>query len=115
MGMFDYLTCELPMPDGQVVKEAFQTKSLWCSMDLFTITATGRLIFHRRRYSASPMPEHVVDIDMDYHGDIKIHGNTSDGAYVRYAVRFTRGTVESVQPVDSLPEIHQLWLMERGQ
>ena len=49
MGMFDHVTCELPMPDGrELVKDSFQTKSLWCCMDLFTITAAGRLMFHKR-------------------------------------------------------------------
>jgi hypothetical protein len=49
--MFDHVTCELPIPDGRnVPKDGFQTKSLQCLMDLFTITAAGRLIFHQRRY-----------------------------------------------------------------
>lgn len=115
MGTFDHVTCELPMPNGSVaIRDFFQTKSLWCSMDHFTITAAGRLIFHRRLYSTSRMPEHVADIDMEYHGDIEIHGGTPDGASVRYAVRFTHGAVEWIRPLDSLPELHQFWLMERG-
>ncbi len=49
--MFDHVTCELPMPDGrELAKDSFQTTSLHCLMDLFTITAAGRLIFHQRRY-----------------------------------------------------------------
>jgi hypothetical protein len=83
-------------------------------MDLFTITEAGRLIFHRRLYSASRMPEHVADMDLEYHGDIEMHGRTPYGASVRYAVRFTHGAVEGIRPLDSLPEIHQRWLMERG-
>ena len=115
MGMFDHVTCELPMPDGrEVLKESFQTKSLWCCMDLFTITAEGRLIFHKCRYSTSDPPAPVADIDMDYHGDLEIHGATPDGDSVRYAVRFTHGTAEWIRPLDSLPELHRQWLMERG-
>ena len=91
------------MPDGrEAVKDSFQTKSLWCSMDLFTITAAGRLIYHKRRYflASDVRPyalEHVADIDMDYHGDLEMHGATPDGASVRYAVRFTHGTVEWIR------------------
>ncbi len=39
------------MPEGrELAKDSFQTKSLECLMDLYTITAAGRLIFHKRRY-----------------------------------------------------------------
>src|SRR5262245_62126170 len=82
VGMFDHVTCELPMPDGRdLAKDSFQTKSLHCLMDLFTITAAGRLILHQRRYHGAGeedqrgrprMPEPIADIDMNYHGDIEI-------------------------------------------
>ena len=75
MGMFDYLRCELSMPDGRgdVLKDSFQTKSLWCCMDHFTITLAGRLLWHKRRYASASTalpqePVHVADIDMEYHG-----------------------------------------------
>src|SRR5271166_3464137 len=108
--MFDYICCEPPMPDGrEVVKNSFQTKSLWCSMDRFTITAAGRLVLHRRRYlpASNPndehlprVPVHVGDIDLDYHGDLAIHGETKDGQSVDYTVRFTHGTVEWIRDFD---------------
>jgi hypothetical protein len=125
MGMFDYVTCELPMPDGrEVVKDSFQTKCLWCSMDRFTITAAGRFIFRKYQYfltwekddRGTPRPPlHLADIDLDYHGDIEIHGSTPNDDFVRYAVRFTHGTVEWIRPMETLPEIHQILLTERGQ
>jgi len=48
-------------------------------MDRFTITAAGQLIYHKRRYSFASNadalePIHVVDIEMDYHGDLEIYG-----------------------------------------
>jgi hypothetical protein len=123
MGMFDHVTCELPMPDGrEVIKDSFQTKSLWCCMDLFTITAAGRLIFHKRRYHCAGekdergkplMPEYVADIDLEYHGDIEIYGLSSDKTGVRYAVRFTHGTVEWIRPFEELTELDQWRPMER--
>jgi len=126
--MFDYVTCELPMPDGrQVVKDSFQTKSLWCSMDHFTITAQGRLIYHRCRYEPAAdreikpgmivlqhKPVAIEDTDIDYHGDLEIHGSAPDDDCVRYAVRFTHGTVEWIRPWEDLPEIHRTWLLEKG-
>ena len=125
MGMFDYLRCEMPMPDGRSVPEVeFQTKSLWCGMDRFTITAAGRLIYHRHRYEAGKAedervgfgrPVWVGDFDMDYHGDLRIGGTTSDGIELDCGVRFTHGTVEWIGPFDALPEIHRIWLVERGQ
>jgi hypothetical protein len=73
--MCDDVTCELAMPDGRVVeKDSFQTKSLCHRGALFTITAAGRLVCHQGRYSNSPMVTCVGDIDLDYHGDIEIHG-----------------------------------------
>ena len=119
MGMFDYVRCEAALPDDRAAGEPdFQTKSLWCSMDQFTITAAGRLIYHKRRYSTasnthSLEPIHVADIDMDYHGDLEMHGTTRDDDFVRYVVRFTHGTVEWIRPFEELPDIHWQWLMER--
>jgi len=126
--MFDYITCELPMPDGrELVKDSFQTKSLYCTSDDFTITAQGRLIHHVCRYDPDEdteilpgirIPQYrrvpVEDIDMDYHGDIEIHGATRDDGYFRYAVRFTHGTVEWIRPFDELPLPHRTWLVEKG-
>ncbi len=126
MGMFDHVTCELPMPDGrEVVKDSFQTRSLYCVMVRFTITAQGRLIHNICRYeqdteiaSGVRIPQYrrvpVEDVDMDYHGDIEINGVTRDDGYFRYAVRFTHGTVEWIRPFDELPELHRTWLLERG-
>ena len=120
MGMFDEVRCELPTPDGrEVLKDAFQTKSLWRSMDRFTITEVGRLLYHQRRYVSNPKvsplePVHVADIDMDYHGDIEIYGEMPDGTGVSYAVRFTHSTVEWIRSLEELPELHQQWIRERG-
>ena len=106
MGMFDHVACELPIPDGRVLdRDSFQTYSLECLMDLYTITAAGRLILHQRRdfiASEGHMPEHVADIDLDYHGDIEIHAIASDGRLAEYAVRFTQGTVEWIRPFEAL-------------
>jgi hypothetical protein len=116
--MFDHLRCELPMPDGRDVrKDSFQTKSLWCALSFFTITGAGRLIFHPPRGTLEMEPDSpkpITDVDMHYHGDIEIHGEAADGTHVRYAIRFTHGSVEWIRPYAELPTIHQDWLTDRG-
>jgi hypothetical protein len=118
--MFDHVTCELPMPDGRdVPKDGFQTKWLRCCMDLFTITAAGRLVYHQRHYFAASdpdarMPESIADLDLDYHGDIEIYGTSGDGKLARYAVRFTHGTLEWIRPFDALSESDRFAPMDRG-
>jgi hypothetical protein len=100
--MFDHVMCEVPMPDGrELAKDSFQTESLECLMDLYTITAAGWLIYHKRRYSNSRMPEPIADIDMNYHGDIEICALTDDGKLASYAVRFTHGTLEGIRPINA--------------
>lgn len=120
VGMFDHVTCELPMPDGrELAKDAFQTKSLDCLMDFFTITAAGRLIHHQRRYYAASapdarMPEPIADIDLNYHGDIEIYAIASDGKLARYAVRFTHGMLEWIRTFDTLTESDRFLPPDRG-
>lgn len=62
MGMFDYITCLYPLPDQDfnVVwpeNDPFQTKSLECDMDHYTITRDGRIIHHKVRYETVPDEE----------------------------------------------------------
>lgn len=114
--MFDDVTCEHPLPDVRKVPgRAFQTKSLWCDMDHFTITAAGRLIFHR--YQCLPpggriaRRSHVGDEDLNYHGDLVIYGVDAGDTLAQYAVRFTHGTVEWVRPLNDLPYLHRECLL----
>jgi hypothetical protein len=119
MGMFDYVTCEFPMPDGREVKKAsFQTKALWCAMYSITITGSGRLAYNEREYTQTADGRtKVIDVgqsDVDYHGDLEIYGEAVDGESVSYAVRFTHGNVEWIRPLDTLSENHRSWLLDRG-
>jgi hypothetical protein len=118
--MFDHVTCEVPMPDGrELARDSFQTKSLHCLMDLFTITAAGRLVYHQRRYyptsDTNPrMPEPVADVDMNYHGDIELYSTTNDGTLATYVARFTHGTLEWIRPLVALGEIDRFLPMNKG-
>jgi hypothetical protein len=127
--MFDDIKCNYPIPDGRVPPGSwFQTKSLYCCLDKFTITAEGWLIFHRRQHQLDGEQEirpgvrfpqykltHVEDIDMGYHGDIRISALLLNGSFADYVVRFTHGNVEGIRPYDELSEIHQSWFFAKDE
>ena len=46
MGLFDTIRCDYPLPDPRLQDVEFQTKSLDCAMQRYTITADGRLLRH---------------------------------------------------------------------
>ena len=120
--MFDTIQCEADLPDGcTVLGRSFQTKSLCCIGDNFTITRHGRFILHRTRYECSSakkqrdllLPIPVADVDTEYHGDVEMYGCAADNKPARYAVRFTHGTLDWIRPLDELEEIHRLPLTNR--
>ena len=127
MGMFYYLTCEYPLPDPEAQRLRFQTKSLECLLDRYTITADGRLILHQVRYEAVPEAERpcwgtpdwekpfrkllgslravqVGNRDTQYHGDIRFyeHVERQDGGreWFEFAARFTDGQLQWIRRVD---------------
>src|SRR5262249_28593710 len=103
--MFDDVKCDVLLPDDRVPPGSWlQTKSLYCCLYKFTITAEGRLVFHKYRDEYEGDREvrpsvllphyrcvHVEDIDMDYHGDISMGALAQDGSFAEYVARFTHG------------------------
>lgn len=117
--MFDEVECEIPLPgDGAAADRVFQTKSLHCALDRYTITQEGRLIHHFRRYERDPdvapgvlgiprmMPVDKQDIDTQFHGDIRMYRSEGD-QFVDYVVRFTHGTLEWIRPLEELSEVER--------
>jgi hypothetical protein len=113
--MFDYLECAPDLPGNPPISgRKFQTKSLYRVMGRFTITREGRLTFHsfRREHPMEPgrgplpVPGMAGDIDLDFHGDIKL--TPDDEELQEFVVRFTRGTLEWVRPFDDLSEQQQM-------
>src|SRR5467141_1284674 len=112
MGMFDDIRCDAAFPDDRVEPGSlFQSKSLACCMSLYTITKENRLIYHRRKYELMTLGEgsssdpryrlvHQEDIDMQYHGDIRLCGRAKDDARLDYVARFTHGSLEWIRPFD---------------
>jgi hypothetical protein len=77
MGMFDYVKCEAPLPNGAVhPDDNFQTKDLDRQLDTYVITKDGRLVRHeapREGGSGDPMDGkgkvELRTIALDFYGD----------------------------------------------
>lgn len=138
MGMFDELICEYPLPDSQVQEETFQTKSLDCTMDRYTITKDGRLILHKVRYEPVPEEERpyygtpewdkspflqvmgslqsvpVGDVAIPYHGYIRFYTYLDQhpaGELFEYLAKFTNGRLEEIRRAQ---EGGDDWMPETG-
>jgi hypothetical protein len=101
MGMFDTIRCEYPLPENSFQEESFQTKSLECLLDEYTITKRGRLILHMHRHYQTK----TKDVDVEYHGDLRFYtsvGERDEGTYewVEYKARFTEGKVQWIKRVE---------------
>lgn len=58
MGMFDYVTCEIPLPGVPDGHPGFQTKDTDAQyLERYTIKADGSLIHHAVRYEDTPLEE----------------------------------------------------------
>lgn len=116
MGMFDYVKCEYPMPEGfeDVQDAAHQTKDLECYMTNYLITREGRLVEHRRFYEDHPtetrrdailkrdVPVRVRNgesfTDLDFHGDLDFGTfNTETSESVDLLARFTEGCLQWIK------------------
>lgn len=117
MGMYDHIRCEYPLPEGWQDR-TFQSKSLDCAMDDYTITADGRLIHHTVRWEVVPKEERphpeapdddmlsffgsmrtvpTGDVEIPYHGDIHFydwdHARGLGKGLRTFTARFTEGRV----------------------
>lgn len=118
MGMYDYVRCDAPLPDGKPTPpDLFQTKDFPApQLEHYTITAAGRLIAHRVRYEEVPKAERpypdadglrglvgsikavpVKDEDLNWHGWLNFYGG-SQRRWREFNAKFTEGQlVEIVQ------------------
>ena len=119
--MYDEVECAADLPDEFLIAGlSFQTKSLYRSLDRFSITKEGRLVLHACRYEHTgqdgwiPLMTRIPteDVDLDFHGDIRLM--TSEGEIREYAVRFTHGRLEWVRPFADLSEAEQMLVTRRN-
>lgn len=113
MGFFDELRCEVEMP-GLGVPEGvvFQTKNVFRTSARLTITRDGRLVNHRYQYVETGnrrVPR--GDRDLEYHGDLLLHGRLADGRSVEYVARFTDGQLAWIRPASERSELHRILLV----
>ena len=105
MGMFDYVRCDRPLPDGWDLTAnhvGLQTKDFDCSMTTVWINEAGRLLIERFEYEEVPKAErpHPNDDgllglagslrrincrwdDLDFHGDFYFGGLEVIGRHPR--------------------------------
>lgn len=77
MGMFDYVKCEVPLPDGYVPDDGFlQTKDFQCQLHELTITKEGRLIGPTATaYWDDPVG---AIVDRNFHGVLRFYDIEGD-------------------------------------
>lgn len=118
MGMFDYVRCEVPLPDG--FKGELQTKDFDCPyLERYTITKGGRLT-HRYVSDYEPVPEseweHIgatdplhqlwheqskrkpiyAERDTNFHGLLNFYASAG-GVWHEYNAKFTDGQLVSIE------------------
>jgi len=116
MGMFDWIQCEMSLPDGSSpLKREFQTKSFDNTMSKYVINTKGYLYEHRWDYRLVEDETHflkgyIEEVEdsfqqihlTDYHGDIIFYDSKKIGEVWRdYYARFTDGKVSRMWYVDA--------------
>ncbi len=101
MGMFDYIQCNFPLPDGNK-RDDFQTKSLDCLMQNYVITENGQLqveVIHWETTLIEHKLKKMVDCVnyvnltgiVNYYG-----GHDSNGVWCNYEAKFTEGKLVGI-------------------
>lgn len=90
MGMFDYIKCEAPLPDG--FDGELQTKDFDCEMTTHIITKDGRLML------GSIRRVHKYE-DANFHGLVHFYGTDADENWHEYNARFTDGQLVRIDLV----------------
>lgn len=120
MGMFDYVRCDVPLPDGW--KGELQTKDFNCEMVEHLISKDGRLLLERidethivpKEERPYPNDDGVLGMcgmlrvvksrhDANFHGIVNFYGTERDGEkYIwhEYNAKFTDGGLISIECVD---------------
>lgn len=126
MGMFDYIRCEMPLPETPEPPpgDVFQSKDTDDQyMTLYTITADGRLTW--RPYTMEEVPRterphpnangllglrgsirrvEQEPVDIPFHGDIHFYeSGWNAGGWWEYRARFSDGVCKGITLVEYVP------------
>ncbi len=117
MGMFDYIKCEVPLPDGWTGE--LQSKDFDCEMVEHIISKDGRLMLERGHNEEVPRNERpypdakpgtlesICGImrrvpkyeDANFHGMVNFYGTDGKGGWHEYNAKFTDGRLMSIEAV----------------
>lgn len=100
MGLFDEVTCEVPLPDGKP-SGVFQTKDFeFPYLEQYTIRADGRLIHHRPLYDCDPPGTQHGPIDTNFHGLLRFASyNTETKEHRIFVAKFTDGQLVKIEQI----------------
>ena len=123
MGMFDYVHCEVPLPDGYAGE--FQTKGFDCFLSTILIRADGRLMIEDCDWKEVPLEERPNPNfpmlgalrainkrwrDLNFHGDFSFYGSREPGERHEYLARFTHGDLEGIVAIpESFYAQYNVW------
>lgn len=89
MGMYDTVRIEWSHPViGDNAGLDFQTKRLDCWLNVYTITAEGRLVLTDSPYRDVLLTQPV---DQNYHGWLNVYTSHAEGEWVEFNIKFTDG------------------------
>ena len=98
MGLFDYIVCEFPLPDGFTGE--LQTKDLGCYLLTHVITKDGRLLLeHVDRIDYELETRTTSRRDANFHGMLRFYGSQEDDAWEwhEYNAKFVHGQLVSIE------------------
>lgn len=101
MGLFDYVRCDAPLPDGKPTPpDLFQTKDFdFPYMERYVITEAGRLVKLKVTYGGPEWMSTPEDKDLNWHGYLNFYGGEVN-EWREFNAKFTDGQlVEIVQAV----------------
>lgn len=100
MGMFDYLNCKLPLPDG-APKNPYQTKNLQCVMDTYEIKEDGTLWgedYDREGWSRSNVRPRQCS---DFTGEVRFYrmGDKEPNQWWEFSAYFVDGKLIRMETI----------------
>lgn len=118
MGMFDYVRCEVPLPDGWLPPHPLQTKDFDCDMVCHVISPEGRLMLERveavhevpKADRPYPNDDGLLGMcgsirtetslhDSNFHGLVNFYGHDDHNVWHEYNAKFTDGQLVSIEVV----------------
>lgn len=98
MGMFDYVKCEVPLPDGYDGAN-LQTKDFEDPyLETYIIRSDGRLIHRRPKYDVDPTGVIHGEVDKNFHGILNFYAYEKD-VWREYNAKFTDGQLVGIEKV----------------